>query len=68
MHLLRRIERHLRRRGMAPSTFGRKATGDPRLVRDLRRGREAGPDLAARLHAWMDAEEARAGAKKCSRR
>ena len=68
MHLLRRIERHLRRRGMAPSTFGRKVAGDPRLVRDMRRGREVGPELAARVEAWMNADAARRRAKKCRRR
>ena len=68
MHLLRRIEKHLRRRGMAPSTFGREAAGDPALVRDLRRGRVPGPALSARLQAWLDAHESRSGAKKCSRR
>lgn len=68
MSLLRRIERHLHRAGMAPSTFGREAVGDPRLVRDLRRGRAPGPELAARVEAWMDAQSPRSGAKKCSRR
>ena len=68
MHLLRRIEKHLRRKGMAPSTFGRKAIGDPRLVSDMRRGREVGADLAGRLNAWLDAEESRSGGKTWRRR
>ncbi len=40
MSLLVMVERHLRRRCVPPSRFGREATGDPRFVFDLRRGRE----------------------------
>lgn len=38
--LIRKIEVFLRRTGMPPTQFGRLAAGDPRLVFDLRRGRE----------------------------
>jgi hypothetical protein len=34
MNLLFTIERHLRHRSVAPSRFGREATGDPRFVFD----------------------------------
>ena len=38
--LIRKIEKFLRRTGMAATTFGRKAAQDPRFVFDLRNGRE----------------------------
>lgn len=62
MHLLRRIERHLRRHDMAPTRFGREATGDPRLVFDLREGREPGAKIAARVTRYMDDIDAGANA------
>ena len=40
MCLLPVVERHLRLHAITPSRFGRLATGDPRFVFDLRRGRE----------------------------
>jgi tRNA-dihydrouridine synthase len=52
--LLPRIERHLRRTGVAASTFGRDSVGDPGLVADLRRGRYPRPSLARRIEAWLD--------------
>ena len=55
MHLLQRVERHLRRTGMTATAFGRTALNDPRLVHDLRRGREPRPRTAARICAFMDA-------------
>jgi hypothetical protein len=38
---------------MSPSRFGRLAARDPRLVHDLRNGRELGGPLAARLEAFL---------------
>lgn len=64
MHLLTRIERHLRRSGTTPTRFGRDAVRDPRLVHDLRNGREPRPDLARRLCAYLDQFE---GDRPCSR-
>jgi len=52
--LLRRIERHMRRRGMAPSCFGRAAVNDPRFVFDLRKGRKVNDSTAAKVDAWLD--------------
>ena len=52
-----KIERFLQREAMAPTTFGRLAAGDPRLVHDLRRGREMGAVLSARLEAFLSAQE-----------
>jgi hypothetical protein len=52
--LLSRIERHLRRSGQYPTTFGRQAAGDPRLVADMRSGRNVGPALARRIEAYLE--------------
>ena len=51
--LLTIIERHLRDRHQSPAGFGRAAVRDPRLVFDLRRGREPRPDLARRVLAYI---------------
>lgn len=53
MSVHREIEKFLRRTDMPPARFGRLAAGDPRLVFDLRRGREPGPRLTARLRAFL---------------
>ncbi len=53
MNLLSDIDVYLRRTGVAETTFGRRAVNDPRLVRDLRRGRVPGPDLCARVEALL---------------
>jgi hypothetical protein len=45
---------------MAPTRFGREAVGDPRLISDLRNGRELRETTIARIHAWLDAQEKRA--------
>jgi hypothetical protein len=54
MHLLRRIERYLRTSGTAPTRFGRDAVRDPRLVHDLRLGREPGSPMVRRVSAYLD--------------
>lgn len=51
--MLRRIERFLAATGMTPTRFGREVARDPRLVFDLRRGREPGPRLIARIDAYL---------------
>jgi tRNA-dihydrouridine synthase len=53
--LLSDIDVYLRRTGVAETTFGRRAVNDPRLVRDLRRGRVPGPALCARIAAILSA-------------
>ncbi len=58
MQQLRRIERYLKQSGMRPAQFGRRAARDPRLVFDMRRGREPRHRLAARLSAFLDNREA----------
>ena len=57
MTLLRAIEIHLRDFGVAPTSFGRAALGDPRLVRDLRAGRSPRPKTEARLRAYLRERE-----------
>lgn len=57
MHLMRRIQLFLKRADMAPTRFGREAVGDPRLISDLRNGRELREITSARIHAWLDAQE-----------
>lgn len=57
MHLMRRIQLFLKRADMAPTRFGREAVGDPRLVTDLKNGRELRECTAARIRAWLDAQE-----------
>ncbi len=54
MHLLRRIEQHLKESGTTATRFGREAVRDPRLVHDLRRGREPGTAMVARVSAYLD--------------
>jgi hypothetical protein len=55
MEINRKIERFLRQYGVAPATFGRRVAGDPRLVRDMRRGRELRAPMAAKAEAYMAA-------------
>lgn len=57
MHLLSLIERHIRRHDIPPTRFGRDAAGDPRLVSDLRLGREPGERLKARVLKAIAARE-----------
>lgn len=53
MSLLVEIDRYLRRTGTPPTTFGRRAVNDPRLVGDMRRGRLPGPGVRARVEAML---------------
>jgi hypothetical protein len=52
--LLQRIEAFLRESAMPPSVFGRAAVRDPRLVSDLRSGREAGREIIGRVEHFMN--------------
>jgi hypothetical protein len=54
MHLLRSVERFLRQTDMAPTRFGRAAVRDPRLVFDLRNGREPGERMKRRVEHFMN--------------
>jgi len=52
--LLQRIEIFLNETAMPPSVFGRAAVHDPRLVADLRGGREAGLRIQCRVEHFMN--------------
>jgi hypothetical protein len=54
MHLLRTIERFLKDTDMPPTRFGREAARDPRLVLDMRNGREPGERMKRRLEHFMN--------------
>jgi hypothetical protein len=47
------IGRYLRETGMPETKFGRLAVHDPRLVGDMRRGRQLGAVTKARVAAFM---------------
>lgn len=51
--LLHAIEKRLCAARMTPSRFGRLAANDPRLVFDLRRGRELRGPTEARVRAFL---------------
>lgn len=53
MSLLWQIERHLKETGTPPTRFGRMAVKDPRLVHDLRRGRQPGSRMERRVLAFI---------------
>ena len=59
MMILGKIDRYLKAKSMAPTRFGREAVRDPRLVHDLRRGREPGAKMIARIEAFIAQGEAR---------
>ncbi|MDZ7894256.1 MAG: hypothetical protein U5M50_04390 [Sphingobium sp.] len=54
MHLLRTIEIFLARTGMPPTRFGRNAVRDPRLVLDMRNGREARDATRRRVLRYIE--------------
>jgi 2,4-dienoyl-CoA reductase-like NADH-dependent reductase (Old Yellow Enzyme family) len=57
MHLLRQVEKYLRRSGTPATRFGREAVRDPRFVFDLRRGRDPRTETAARVLAYIEQKE-----------
>jgi hypothetical protein len=52
--LLHHIERFLRETGIPATRFGRDAVNDPRLVLDLRNGREPGTRMRCRIEHFMN--------------
>ena len=52
--LIRKIEVFLRRTGMHPTTFGRRAVRDPRFVFDLRNGRTPRTGTEQRIEHFMN--------------
>ncbi|MBA16724.1 MAG: hypothetical protein CMN73_10275 [Sphingomonas sp.] len=57
MTVLRKVERYLRVTDMPETKFGRLAVRDPRLVRDLRNGREPRARMVARIEAFIAANQ-----------
>jgi len=56
--LIRSVEKFLRAHAIAPTSFGRLAAQDPRLVLDLRNGREPRGVMEARIRGFMAGYEA----------
>ncbi|GAY19719.1 hypothetical protein [Sphingobium fuliginis] len=55
--ILMEIERILKRTGMSATSFGKGATGDGRLVGDLRKGRDPSSRVTARIRAFIQSIE-----------
>ncbi|HMJ93143.1 MAG TPA: hypothetical protein VK472_03485 [Allosphingosinicella sp.] len=55
--LQRRVERFLKSSRVPPTRFGRDSVRDPRLVFDMRQGRQLRPATARRLNAYLDEQE-----------
>ena len=53
MAILGKVERYLRKHGIPATKFGRMAVRDPRLVGDLRNGRELRAKTLARVEAFL---------------
>ena len=58
MELLLSIRDYLARTGLSATRFGQEAVGDPRLVHDMRRGRQLRPATARRVVAFMAGDRA----------
>lgn len=58
MNLRRKIEQYLKVTGTSPTRFGRESARDPRLVYDIRRGREVGLRLTKRIVAFIESKSA----------
>jgi len=61
MPLLPRIEAYLKRTRTSATRFGREAARDPKLVHDLRCGRELRRATERRIAAWLDRAEGETG-------
>jgi hypothetical protein len=53
MTTLHEIESFMRIKQVPPTRFGREVVNDPRLVFDLRRGREMGKRTRGRVEAYL---------------
>jgi 2,4-dienoyl-CoA reductase-like NADH-dependent reductase (Old Yellow Enzyme family) len=53
MELLEQVENYLARTRVRPSTFGRRALGDPRFVEDLRAGRKLRRETQERVRCYL---------------
>jgi hypothetical protein len=64
MHINRLIERFLREQDLPPTKFGRLAANDPRLVLDMRMGREIRPEMEKKLRQFILAYSRNTDAEK----
>ena len=55
MHINRLVERFLSDQKLPPTKFGRLAARDPRLVLDMRMGREIRPEMESKLRRFIAA-------------
>ena len=55
--ILLEVERWIRQHNMSASRFGRLAASDPRLISDLRKGRDPSSRTIARIRAFMASTE-----------
>jgi hypothetical protein len=55
MTMLVEVQRYLKRTGMPATKFGRLAINDPRLVGDLRNGRDLRPETEAKIARFITA-------------
>jgi hypothetical protein len=53
MHINRLVERFLEETDLSPTKFGRLVAHDPRLVLDMRNGREVRARMERRLRLYM---------------
>lgn len=53
MHINHLVERFLREQNLPPTKFGRLAARDPRLVLDMRMGREVRPEMEIKLRHYI---------------
>ncbi len=54
MHMLRIVEKFLRENDIAPTKFGRIVAGDPRLVLDMRLGREVRHPMQKKILQYIE--------------
>ena len=59
--LIRAVEKFLRDHNISPTSFGRESVRDPRLVFDLRNGREPGERIRRRIEHFMNTYRRSAG-------
>ncbi|MEP9402816.1 hypothetical protein [Sphingomonas sp. VNH70] len=52
--ILHQISQYLQATGMSETRFGRRAVGDPRLIGDLRNGRQPRRAMVARIEAFIE--------------
>lgn len=54
VHIRRQIELFLQKSGMAPTLFGRLVAKDPRLVHDIRNGREPRRSMVDKIRIFIE--------------